>query len=120
MGGGSSVRCPILSAHRGSWIPWLRSLPGSPGHSATLPGLEAPPEARPRHLEGPLIRAVAPKRQLSASWEERSALPCCSWALTRMTLSSYPAATLLVEHCRRKFSASRLSGSCRCALDVGP
>ena len=43
--GGSSVTCPILSSRRGSWMSWLRSLPGSPGRSTTLPGLEAQPAA---------------------------------------------------------------------------
>jgi hypothetical protein len=56
--------------------------------------------------------AALPKRQLSASWEERSAMPCCSCALTGMTLPSCPAVTSLVEHWQRAFSASRLSGSC--------
>ena len=34
-----------LLSRRGSWMSWLRSLPGSPGRSTTLPGLEAQPAA---------------------------------------------------------------------------
>jgi hypothetical protein len=53
-----SMLDPLLSSRRDSWMAWLRSLPGSPGRSTTLPGLEAQPAPAGYACKGPLKKPL--------------------------------------------------------------